>query len=189
MAKALKPGSPLAFTFHHNALVAYESIAVAILDARLTCSATIPSPAEMGGSIHISGTGSSIIDSIFVCRSTGKTKRSSLAADPLTLSGLVENDLRQLEAGGVTPTRGDCHCIAAGHLARLAVWHLRHTWDPALAVKCRLGVVREWMNAFGGIELVLVKFRDRKKPSADHVTGRVNEEPQAFFNDAEFISF
>ncbi|MEN3370050.1 MAG: hypothetical protein V7609_2193 [Verrucomicrobiota bacterium] len=189
MAKALKPGSPLVFTFHHNALVAYESIAVAILDTGLTCSATIPSPAEMGGSIHISGTGSSIIDSIFVCRSTGKTKRSSLAADPLSLSRVVEQDLRQLEAGGVTPTCGDCHCIAAGHLARLAVWHLRHAWDPALAVKSRLGVVREWMKAFGGIEVVLENFQSRKKPGANLVTARVNEEPQASFDDAEFISF
>jgi putative DNA methylase len=189
MANALKPGGPLAFTFHHNALVAYESIAVAILDARLVCSATLPSPAEMGGSIHISGTGSSIIDSIFVCRSTGKTRGSSLAADPSSLSALVENDLQQLEAGGVTPTRGDCYCIAAGHLARLAVWHLRHEWDPALAVKYRLGLVHEWMSAFGGVELVLRNFQERQKDSDDIIRTHVNEEPEARFSDAEFVSF
>jgi adenine-specific DNA methylase len=189
MAKALKPGAPLAFTFHHNALVAYESIAVAILDARLTCSATLPSPAEMGGSIHISGTGSSIIDSVFVCRSAGKTRRSSLAADPWSLSALVERDLQQLEAGGVTPTRGDCQCIAAGHLARLAVWHLRLAWDSTLVIKDRLGVVRRWMNAFGGIEPVLTNFQKRQKASGRIVTTRVKEEPQAPFDDAEFVSF
>ena len=53
MARALKPGAPLAFTYHHNKLEAYHSIGVAILDAGLTCSATLPCPAEMGGSIHI----------------------------------------------------------------------------------------------------------------------------------------
>ena len=71
MAVALKPGSPLAFTYHHNDLNAYSPVAVAILDAGLTCSASLPCPAEMGASIHINGTGSSIIDTVFVCRSTG----------------------------------------------------------------------------------------------------------------------
>ena len=50
----------------------YHAIGVAILDAGLICSASIPCPAEMGGSIHIHGTGSSIVDTIFVCRDHGK---------------------------------------------------------------------------------------------------------------------
>ncbi len=62
MAQALKPGAPFVFTYHHNSLEAYYPIAVAILDAGLTCSASLPCPAEMGGSIHINKTGSSIID-------------------------------------------------------------------------------------------------------------------------------
>src|SRR5207244_3420009 len=103
MARALKRGMPLVFTFHHNSRAAYESVTVAILDSELTCSATLPSPAEMGGSIHISGTGSSIIDSIFVCRSTGRIKRSTLAANPSELADLVKNDLDQLRIGGVKP--------------------------------------------------------------------------------------
>lgn len=48
MAKALKPGAPLAFTYHHNRLDAYYAVGVAILDAGLTCSASLPCPAEMG---------------------------------------------------------------------------------------------------------------------------------------------
>ena len=35
MARALKPGAPLAFTFHHNKIESYASVAVAILDAGL----------------------------------------------------------------------------------------------------------------------------------------------------------
>jgi hypothetical protein len=56
MANALKPGAPLVFTYHHNRLEAYYPVAVAILDARLTCSASLPCPGEMGASIHINGT-------------------------------------------------------------------------------------------------------------------------------------
>ena len=56
MATALKHGSPLAFTYHHNTLEAYHPIAVALLDAGLTCTASIPCPAEMGASIHINNT-------------------------------------------------------------------------------------------------------------------------------------
>jgi hypothetical protein len=49
MAKALKPGAPFAFTYHHNTIEAYFPVAVAILDAGLTCSASMPCPAEMEG--------------------------------------------------------------------------------------------------------------------------------------------
>jgi hypothetical protein len=48
MAKALKPGTPFVSTYHRNTIEAYSPIAVAILDAGLTCSASIPCPAEMG---------------------------------------------------------------------------------------------------------------------------------------------
>ena len=71
MADALKPGGPLVFTYHHNKLDAYCAVGVAILDAGLVCSASLPCPAEMAGSIHIHGTMSSIIDTVFVCRTSG----------------------------------------------------------------------------------------------------------------------
>ena len=70
----MKPGAPFAFTYHHNEVQAYLPIAVAMLDAGLTCTATLPCPAEMGASIHINGTKSSVIDTVFVCRTTGKVR-------------------------------------------------------------------------------------------------------------------
>lgn len=82
MSHALKAGSPLAFTFHHNKLKAYSAVGIAILDAGLVCSASLPCPAEMGGSIHIHGTSSSIIDTVFVCRSTGTVPSRWLASTP-----------------------------------------------------------------------------------------------------------
>ncbi len=103
MGQALKPGAPMAFTYHHNTLEAYFPLAVAMLDAGLTCSATLPCPAEMGASIHISGTGSSIIDTIFVCRSTGRVPRRWIVSSPDAIAALVAEDLEKLQAGKVKP--------------------------------------------------------------------------------------
>ena len=41
---------------------------VAVLDAGMGCTAVLPAPAEMGASLHINGTASSTLDSVFVCR-------------------------------------------------------------------------------------------------------------------------
>jgi len=150
MAKALRPGAPFAFTYHHNDLAAYYPVAVAILDAGLTCSASLPCPAEMGASIHISGTGSSIIDTVFVCRSTGAVPRRWLADSMEGVAELVKEDLARLRAGNVRPTRGDTKCIAYGHLIRLAVWNLRKTWNPSAEITKRLAAVATWIQAFGG---------------------------------------
>ncbi|NIP24280.1 MAG: DNA methylase, partial [Phycisphaerae bacterium] len=74
--QALKPGSPFAFTYHHNNIEAYLPVTVALLDAKLVCTIALPCPAEMGASIHISGTKSSVLDTIFVCRTTGTLRAS-----------------------------------------------------------------------------------------------------------------
>ena len=129
MAKALKPGAPLAFTYHHNKLDAYHAVGVAILDAGLTCSASFPCPAEMGGSIHIHGTTSSIVDTVFVCRDTGQTPRGWLFASGDELAPIVAGDLAQLTGAGRKPTEGDTRCIVFGHLTRMAIWNLRKDWD------------------------------------------------------------
>ena len=154
MARALKPGAPLVFTYHHNNLEAYIPIAVGILDAGLTCSALIPCPAEMGASIHINGTGSSIIDTVFVCRSTGTVPRRKIASTPEEIAELVREDLEQLRAGNVKLTRGDVRCIVYGHLIRLAIWHLRKDlrkeWKIKWATTEKLKVVSRELERLGG---------------------------------------
>ena len=150
MALALKPGSPLAFTYHHNDVKAYYPLAVAILDAGLTCSAALPCPAEMGASIHINGTGSSIIDTIFVCRSTGTVPRRLLVDSITDLAEIINDDLKKLRTAKVKPTRGDIRCITYGHLIRLAIWNLRHDWDREAKVGRRLSTVAQWLTNFGG---------------------------------------
>jgi adenine-specific DNA methylase len=155
MAAALKPGSPLAFTYHHNELEAYLPVAVAILDAGLVCSGSIPCPAEMGASIHINGTGSSIIDTVFVCRSTGLYPRRWRASNPRELAAVIQTDIDLLAEGRVEATDGDIRCIAGGHLVRLATRDLRKQWDRLAPTEVRLRCVKDWLTDFGGIDAVL----------------------------------
>lgn len=145
MSQALKPGRPFVFTYHHNRLDAYYPVALAILDAGLACTVAFPCPAEMGASIHISGTGSSVVDTVFVCRSTGTVSRRSLAKTADDFAELVADDLDMLRQGGLKPRRGDTRCIIFGHLTRMAVWDLKTAWDPALSAQQKLGVVARYM--------------------------------------------
>ena len=163
MAKSLKSGAPFVFTYHHNDITAYYPIAVAILDAGLACSASLPCPAEMGASIHISGTGSSIVDTVFVCRSTGAMPRKWLVDSLDGIIGLVKDDLAKLRAGRVNVSIGDIRCIAYGHLIRLAIWQLRETWDMDAGINKRLSAVSSWLQQFGGwpdIEKHFIKPED-----------------------------
>jgi len=149
MARALKPGAPLAFTFHHNRIGAYHAVGVAILDAGLTCSATLPCPAEMGGSIHIHGTGSSIVDTVFVCRTRGHVRRDHVFEHLVGLRALVLEELSQLKCAGMKPTAGDIRCIAFGHLTRIAVWRLRGDWNRDRPTAEKLDRIAREIAAFG----------------------------------------
>jgi putative DNA methylase len=152
MAKSLKTGRPLAFTFHHNRMEAYYPVAVSVLDSGLTCTASIPCPAEMGASIHISGTGSSIIDTIFVCRLTGAVQRRLIAKTPEEIATLVSEDVRLLRDGKVKPTSGDRRCLIFGHITRLAIWGLRKEWDSSVPFAEKLLRVESRVSTFGGYE-------------------------------------
>lgn len=155
MVDALKPGAPLAFTYHHNRASAYCPVAVAILDAGLVATATLPCPAEMSGSIHINGTRSSIVDTVFVCRKDAPVPEGTLAFGPEEVSQLVAADLVQLRTGDVRPSTGDTRCIALGHITRMAVWALRETWDPQVATSTKLARVRRAMDDLATVEGVL----------------------------------
>jgi putative DNA methylase len=159
MADALKPGAPLAFTYHHNRIDAYYAVAAAILDAGLVCSASLPCPAEMSGSIHIHGTGSSIIDTVFVCRSTGATRRRWLFETPDELARVIAADIADLTAAGRKPTLGDSRCIAFGHLTRMAIWHLRHGWDRSLAMPEKLARVAEATAQWGAQDAIVADLK------------------------------
>ena len=159
MAKALKPGCPLVFTYHHNTLAAYQAIGVGILDASLVCYSTLPCPAEMGGSIHIHGTGSSIVDTVFVCRAEGQQMPEKLFQSVAELIPLVANDLEELRSAGMKPTAGDIRCIAFGHAVRMAIWNLRRNWRPENATKEKLARFAAAVAAFGDLDSVIQKLR------------------------------
>lgn len=169
MADALKPGAPLAFTYHHNKIDAYYAIGVAILDAGLTCSASLPCPAEMGGSIHIHGTASSIIDTVFVCRDTGHTPREWLFASADELTTILAHDVAQLTEAGRKPTTGDTRCIIFGHLTRMAIWNLRSEWDPTLPTKDKLQLFADAVRALSDPEELLTWLKTA--PATDAPAG------------------
>ena len=171
MAQALKPGAPLAFTFHHNRIAAYHAVGVAILDAGLICSASLPCPAEMGGSIHIHGTGSSIVDTVFVCRSEGQFRRDHLFSDTEGLDAIMRDDLSQLRAAGMKPTAGDFRCIAFGHLTRMAIWNLRKSWKPALPAAKRLDRFAKKLAALGDPQPLIDSYAKLKQPLSASTRG------------------
>lgn len=167
MARALKAGAPLAFTYHHNKVEAYCAVAIAVLDSGLVCSASLPCPAEMGGSIHIHGTSSSIIDTIFVCRSSGRTPRRWLFDSADHLAAIVAEDLDHLRVAGGPLTHGDVRCVVHGHLTRMAIWKLRRSWDAARSTPRKLSAVAETMAAFGDADQIIESVTTRRpKPQS-----------------------
>jgi putative DNA methylase len=133
---ALKPGAPFVFTYHHNNPEAYIPLVIAILDARMNCTAALPVAAEMSASLHIAGTGSSVLDSVFVCR-VGKG-----SPDVRPIERLLIQDARAMKEAGVKLTLGDIRCLASGHVARTAINRLYNSWDASLSLTERMLLVR-----------------------------------------------
>ena len=146
-AAALKPGAPFVFTYHHNDPRAYAPLVVAILDAGLTCTAALPTPAEMGASLHIAGTASSVLDTVFVCRNV------PAAREVLCLDSVLRGDIASLATGGVRVTTGDIRCLLAGHLARRAVIRLRADWDPSSDLCDRMRKAQNELSIDGGVDV------------------------------------
>ena len=164
MARALKPGAPLVFTYHHNKQEAYLAVGMAILDARLTCSASLPCPAEMGGSIHIHGTTSSIVDTVFVCRDRGTASRAGFFENAAGLAVILAKKLSELRAAGMEPSVGDIRCTALGHITRMAMWHLRSAWDSSVPTEAKLSLFRKAMDALATVEAVMESLEGVRVP-------------------------
>ena len=155
MAAALKPGAPFVFTYHHNRASAYHPVAAAILDAKLIVTASIPCPAEMSGSIHINGTRSSIVDTVFVCRANGKIFEEKMAWGEEDFARLASVDIRELRAGGVKPRPGDTRCIVLGHITRMAVWVLHQKWNRNLPTIKKIAMVARTMADLASVDQVV----------------------------------
>lgn len=186
MARALKPGAPLAFTYHHNKIEAYQAVGVAILDAGLTCSASLPCPAEMGGSIHIHNTASSIVDTIFVCRTNGKMRRRHLISSLADLNRIVRDDIGQLRIAGVKVTAGDTRCIVFGHLTRMAVWNLREAWDSKKPTEIKLQEFARGLGALGSWQEIVESFLS---PNATPITPPAHNLPLFRSDERDAVAF
>jgi hypothetical protein len=125
---------------------------LAILDADLDCTATLPAAAEMTASLHIAGTGSSILDSVFVCRKPLATRRSRArqVEMPLDVSNecrvALAADAAAMRSGGVKITVGDLRCLIAGHVARIAIRTLRPAWNREAPLPERLRTARQCLE-------------------------------------------
>lgn len=159
MVAALKPGAPLAFTYHHNKPEAYAAVGVAVLDAGLVCTSALPCPAEMGGSIHIHGTGSSIVDTVFVCRERWPADARSVPLDGNALIGVAAEDIASLTVAGRRPSLGDARCIVLGHATRAAIARLRDGWDFAASTAQRVRMVEVEVGSFGGTDELAAQAR------------------------------
>jgi len=189
MCRGLKKTAPLVFTYHHNRLQAYLPLASAILDAGLVCSAVFPCPAEMGGSIHINGTGSSIVDSVFVCRKTGVTKKRWLVDSPDGIARLVLEDVHLLRQGNHKATKGDIRCIVYGHLVRLAVWSLRQSWSREWGSQQKLECLQSRIVELGGAEGVLMCLSEAYSSASSKQALIASESPEDYTECAEYASF
>ena len=142
-AGALKPGAPFVFTYHHNDADAYVPVVVAVLDAQLGCTAVLPAAAEMGASLHIARTGSSVLDSVFVCRANGP------GGGDHDIEAAVAWDVAAMERAGVRIRQGDIRCLRAGHVARVAIDLLRDEWDSEAPLDSRMAQARHCVAAVG----------------------------------------
>jgi hypothetical protein len=135
-AAALKPEAPFVFTYHHNDPKAYLPLVVAILDAGLWCTATLPAAAEMNASLHIAGTGSSVLDSVFVCRrkpANAHAKKHTLLTPGIAreVETALKKDAEDMNAAGLLVSEGDLRCLLAGHVARVTINRLVPFWDAS----------------------------------------------------------
>ena len=138
----------------------------------------------MGGSIHIHGTDSSVVDTVFVCRTTGTVKRRLLATTAEEIATLVTEDPRGLREGGVRLTRGDARCVAYGHLIRLAVWRLRHGWDLSAGWAEKLARVGWAIAEMGGFA-ALERHLDEEIVKTSRKANRVREETVSYMSEAD----
>lgn len=134
-AQALKPSGLFAFTYHHNDLRSYAAVIIAILDAGLVPLTTVVCPSEMRGSIHISNTKSSRVDTVFVLR---KPPAALPEVPAVPLGERLAEQVQPLLDADLTVSEGDRRCITYGLLAEQALRRLAPDWDASIEISERI---------------------------------------------------
>jgi len=154
MVQGLKSEGALIFTYHHNSIEAYLPVAISVLDSGFICTAVFPCPAEMGASIHIKGTESSTVDTIFVCRQYKQQKYDETKGIPKNIADFVQRDIENLKESGYKATQGDIRCMICGHIIHGAIWNLRKEWNKSSNIERKLSTIRKWIEHFGGVQSI-----------------------------------
>lgn len=157
-AGTLKPGGLFAFTYHHNDIMAYLPVVVALLDAGLVATASLPCPAEMSASLHIARTGSSVVDTILFARKSGNgVKWPDLI--PSALPAVIAHQASWLRKCGMKPTDGDLRCMALGLVSVCAVRELAAGWNSESEIATRLKIALDYvettLESLGGLEALI----------------------------------
>jgi putative DNA methylase len=134
-AAVLKPGRPFVFTYHHNRLLSVYATGGGDPRRGHGLHRHAPRVSGDGGIAPHRETGSSILDSIFVCRCLSLDGKPQ--ASVWDLEDQLLRECGQLRDGGVRITEGDIHCLALGHLARLAIARTSD-WDRPLDMAGKL---------------------------------------------------
>lgn len=139
-AHALRPGNPFVFTYHHNDLNSYAALIVAVLDAGLVPVTTIVCPSEMRGSIHINGSDSSRVDTVFVLR---KPPTPVVGDQGVPVNERLTTHVENLVAADLKVTNGDRRCIRHGLLAEDTIRALAGGWTLSLPIEDRMASARK----------------------------------------------
>jgi hypothetical protein len=142
--RALRPGAPFVFTYHHNDLRSYAALVVAVLDAGLVPTTTLVCPSEMRGSIHINSADSSRVDTVFVLR---KPPVGAIGDRATPVSQRLIKHVQGLVDAGLTVTDGDRRCIRHGLLAEETIRSLASGWDAAAPIETRMQDARGMLIA------------------------------------------
>jgi len=143
-ARALKPGAPFVFTYHHNDPLSYAALVVAVLDAGLVPITTLACPSEMRGSIHINASKSSRVDSVFVLR---KPPVDEVGDRNVPFAERLREHVQHLLDAGLRVSVGDQRCIRYGLVAEEAMRSLAPSWDSAEPIEARMELARSTLIA------------------------------------------
>jgi hypothetical protein len=111
----------------------------------------------MTASLHIAGTGSSILDSVFVCRkpTARRHERGRWIEIPLAVRGecntALKADVAAMKAAGLKVSQGDLRCLLAGHVARMAISMLLLGWNPAAPLTDRVEQARGCLEKIASV--------------------------------------
>ncbi|HET8956353.1 MAG TPA: hypothetical protein VFN18_11915 [Solirubrobacterales bacterium] len=166
--KALKPGGPFVFTYHHNSLDSYAAIVVACLDSDLVPITTMPCPSEMRGSIHISNTGSSRVDTVFVLR---KPPAPTPTEADAAIDDLVDEELQHLLDADLAVTAGDRRCLRFGLIAEAAMRRLAPGWDRGAPIEIRIERATSVLRQLDEVEHPTADGREAASPPSLSAAG------------------